>query len=104
LKKIVLLVLLAFSSLLSAADPVETILESYAPGIPLPEGDGRAVVEAACTSCHDLKGLPAYKGYWNRTRWLSMVETMVDHGASLDKAQISLVADYLVEFFGPVSP
>lgn len=73
----------------------------YAPNIELPEGTGKALVERACTQCHDLAGLAAYKGYWGRDRWDAMVATMIEHGAALDQAQKDVVVAYLTEFFGP---
>jgi hypothetical protein len=45
--------------------------------------------------------LPAYRKYWNRSRWMSMVETMVSNGAPLDRQGMELVADYLGRHFGP---
>lgn len=74
--------------------------QRIAPGIELPEGQHRALVERVCTRCHDLKGLQAYKGYWNREQWKAMVDTMVKHGASLGPDQSSHVIDYLTEHFG----
>lgn len=75
--------------------------EYYAPGIQLPAGDGLGLLQRACTRCHDLTGLPAYKGYWNRDRWRSMVQTMVANGAQLGESEIVILTDYLVEHFGP---
>ena len=72
----------------------------YPPGIELPAGAGRELVLAACTRCHDLKGVPAFKGYWTRQQWLAMIETMVKHGAPLNAAQAGEVADYLALHFG----
>lgn len=67
----------------------------------LPEGEGRAILERRCTDCHDLDGLWAYQGYYNEARWRSMIQTMVDHGAELDEAEIATLTSYLVEHFGP---
>jgi hypothetical protein len=94
-----LLVLGILSTQVLAAD--EHPPEGYKPGISLPDGEGRVLLESACTRCHDLKGLEAYKGYWNQTRWRSMVETMVRNGAKLDESQMTVVTDYLTLHFGP---
>lgn len=77
----------------------------FAPGIDLPSGAGRELVLQACTRCHDLKGVPAFKGYWTRQQWLAMIDTMIKHGAPLDAGQAGQVADYLALHFGrqPVS-
>lgn len=74
--------------------------ESHAPGIELPEGEGRTLLLAACTRCHDLRGLPAYKGYWDSGRWRGMIDAMVKNGAPLRPEQAIVLADYLALHFG----
>jgi hypothetical protein len=74
--------------------------QSHAPGIELPEGEGKLLLLAACTRCHDLKGLPSYKGYWDNTRWRSMIENMVKNGATLNPQQTTVLAEYLAQHFG----
>lgn len=71
------------------------------PGIDLPAGEGRVVLLRACTNCHDLAGLSAYKGYYDGERWRALIDTMVSHGAELDEAESLLLTEYLVEYFGP---
>ena len=78
---------------------------SYAPGIELPEGEGKPLLLAACVRCHDLKGLPAYRGYWDDARWRSMVDNMVKNGATLNSQQVTVLAEYLAQHFGkPAQP
>jgi cytochrome c5 len=87
---------------LSAAAAASTeALGPRDPGIDLPAGEGRAVLERSCTNCHDLAGLAAYKGYYDAGRWRALIDTMVSHGAQLDEAESALLTDYLVEHFGP---
>lgn len=74
--------------------------QAHRPGIDLPEGDGKLLLLAACTRCHDLKGLPAYKGYWDSGRWRTMIETMIRNGAPLNPQQATVLADYLALHFG----
>jgi hypothetical protein len=50
--------------------------------------------------CHDLAGIAAFKGYWNREQWAAMVATMIGHGAQLDAAEAEIVTDYLAAHFG----
>ncbi len=69
----------------------------------MPEGEGKELVLASCTRCHDLRGIPAYKGYWGREEWRAMVETMRRHGAPIGAAQADTIADYLNRHFGPES-
>jgi cytochrome c5 len=66
--------------------------------------DGRALLERVCTTCHDLGGLDAYKGYWGERQWADMVDTMIDHGAELDDAEVAVLVDYLTATFGPDAP
>lgn len=66
----------------------------------LPEGVGKEITAIACTRCHDLGGLSAYRGYWNRAQWLAMVESMVKNGAVLDTGQVQVVTDYLTQHYG----
>lgn len=72
----------------------------HEPGIDLPVDEGRALLVAACTRCHDLTGLPAYRQYWNRDRWRSMVDSMVENGAPLDETGKQVVTEYLARHFG----
>jgi hypothetical protein len=75
--------------------------QRFDPAIELPEGEGKQYVLAACTRCHTLEGLQAYKGYWGRPQWFAMVESMVKNGAVLDAEQMQKVTDYLTANFGP---
>ena len=75
----------------------------FDPKIALPDTEGKALVLRACTQCHELAGLAAYKGYWTRTQWKDMVVGMVKHGAPLLPAEQDTVADYLTRHFGPGS-
>ena len=68
---------------------------------PLPPGPGRAILQADCTSCHDLGGLWAYQGYYDELRWRDLVGTMIAHGAELDASEADVLVAYLVEHFGP---
>jgi mono/diheme cytochrome c family protein len=81
----------------------EEKLQSYAPGIELPEGEGKLLLLAACVRCHDLKGLPAYRDYWDNTRWLSMIDNMMKNGAALNPQQATALAEYLAQHFGKPS-
>lgn len=73
---------------------------AYAPGIELPMSEGRDLVLAACTRCHNLAGLEAYQGYWSREQWLAMVESMVKNGAKLTSEGQVVVTDYLFRHYG----
>lgn len=85
------------SGSLQAADSGQAV---YAPGIDLPDDNGKALILKACTRCHDLKGVPAYRKYWGFDRWLPMVENMIEHGAKLNDEEKITVARYLGKHFG----
>ncbi len=70
------------------------------PGVELPVSEGRELVATACTKCHDLAGLEAYKGYWNRAQWFAMVASMVENGAELAPDEQEVVTDYLTRHYG----
>jgi hypothetical protein len=67
----------------------------------LAPGAGRDLLLRACTACHDLQALEAFKGYYDRPQWHALVLTMVDHGAVLEAPEVEAVTDYLVGHFGP---
>lgn len=94
----ILLLLAAITALPGIAAEQKPL--SYAPGIQLPDGEGKALLLAACVRCHDLKGLPAYRGYWDNTRWRSMIDNMIKNGATLNAQQTTVLADYLAQHFG----
>jgi hypothetical protein len=83
------------------ADTGRVVERRFDPNIDLPRSEGLELVLRACTKCHDLGGLDAYKGYWNRVQWKEMVVAMVKNGAELLPAEQEVVADYLTRHFGP---
>jgi hypothetical protein len=70
-----------------------------APGDELPEGAGKSILQAKCTTCHTLGELPKFRSY-NRAEWRNLIVTMRDYGAKLEEPEIDILADYLVEHFG----
>ena len=67
-------------------------------GTPLPEGEGKKIVEAACVSCHTLEVVESKQ--WNREHWQTVVAAMVDRGASLKTTEVDEVVAYLAKTFG----
>jgi len=61
---------------------------------PLPEGEGRELVEIACTRCHGLGQIRGAAGY-DAAGWRDLMSTMVD----LPAAQASRLASYLARHF-----
>ena len=72
-------------------------------GVALPEGQGREILVESCTSCHELRSLVLFKGFYTRDLWRDLVLTMVEQGAEVDGAEVEMLADYLGLHFGPSS-
>src|SRR6266513_2459346 len=66
---------------------------------PLPEGEGKKIIETACTVCHDLKEVTKFQGYYARENWRDIVRTMMADGAQLKDEQIPVLVDYLTKTF-----
>src|SRR5256885_6470319 len=64
---------------------------------PLPAGNGKAVVETACTTCHAIT-LISGTGH-TPAEWKLLVERMVSAGAEVPKDQIPTVTEYLTKAF-----
>ena len=71
-----------------------------APDEELPDGEGKTILVASCTSCHDLKEVTKLRGYYTRTQWRDVVVTMKEYGAEVDDRQIEILADYLGQNLG----
>jgi len=61
----------------------------------LPDGDGKKILLAACTSCHDLSEVTKFRGYYTRAQWRDIVVTMVEYGADVKKPEVDTLVDYL---------
>jgi hypothetical protein len=70
------------------------------PGDELPDGEGKKILQASCTSCHDLGEVTKFRGYYTRDQWRDVVVTMVDYGAALEPPQVDILADYLEQHLG----
>ena len=66
----------------------------------LPDGEGKKILVASCTACHDLSEVTKFRGYYNRAQWRDIVVTMVEYGADLKKPEIETLADYLAQHLG----
>ncbi len=65
----------------------------------LPEGDGKKILETACTSCHGIDGVTSMK--MGKEGWEGLVASMVSLGAQVDQKEVPVLIDYLVKNFGP---
>src|SRR3982751_1993337 len=64
----------------------------------LPEGRGKQLVEALCSSCHALQLISNSSGY-TRDQWRELTSYMVNMSGS--PAQMNEVLDYLEKSFPP---
>jgi cytochrome c5 len=65
----------------------------------LPEGDGKKVLQTACTACHGLEGV--VKLHLDKDGWEGLISSMVSNGAQVDQKDFPVLVDYLVKNFGP---
>lgn len=63
----------------------------------LPDGNGKEIVESACTRCHSLNQV-VNAGY-TRADWQNTIAMMVNAGAPLTPDQAKTVVDYLAQNF-----
>jgi mono/diheme cytochrome c family protein len=75
------------------------ILPPKMPGA-LPDGDGREVVDQACTGCHG--GEPISQQRLSRAQWTAEVDKMIRWGAELTADQKTRLLDYLAKNFSNV--
>ena len=71
-----------------------------APDDDLPDGEGKKILLASCTSCHDLTEVTKFRGYYDKKQWRDIVVTMKEYGAPIEAKQIDILADYLVLHLG----
>jgi mono/diheme cytochrome c family protein len=65
----------------------------------LPPGDGRDIVQSACTGCHGVDVIVSQRH--TPDEWRDVVSQMVGNGASLTDDQYVTVVTYLGTAFGP---
>jgi competence protein ComEA len=63
----------------------------------LPEGKGKNMVAAVCSSCHGLSVITDSKR--NLQDWKDIVDQMVAHGAPLQDDEVDIVTQYLAKNF-----
>lgn len=72
--------------------------------VELPDGEGKKILETACTTCHTREGLPKYKDYYNEENWKDIVLTMKEYGTPVKDLEIPILVKYLVDNFGIKAP
>jgi len=66
---------------------------------PLPEGAGKAEVEASCYTCHSADLLVQQR--LTAKQWTASVEKMIRWGAEVPAGSKTPIIDYLSRHFGP---
>lgn len=65
----------------------------------LPEGQGKALVQSACTQCHGIDVIVRQPR--SRDDWTDVVSRMVGNGAQLSDEDYNQVVQYLATYLGP---
>ena len=66
----------------------------------LPEGAGRQILMSACVTCHGLREVTKFRGFYTREQWRDIVMTMVDYGAPVGEKDTEILTNYLTENLG----
>jgi competence ComEA-like helix-hairpin-helix protein len=67
----------------------------------LPPGEGQAIVQQKCASCHALKVVTGKRA--SRQQWSTIVDQMITRGADVSDDEIDTLLDYLAKNFGPAT-
>ena len=68
----------------------------------LPPGEGKELVVAQCSSCHELKGTVQLRQ--SKQQWEATVLDMAARGAPLSIEEADAIIAYLSKVFGPTAP
>ena len=93
----------AAMTLILAGGSVSTRAAAAQGGDDLPDGDGKKILLASCTSCHDLKEVTKFRGYYTRSEWRDIVNTMIEYGAKVEDKDVDVLVDYLAKNLGKPS-
>ena len=75
---------------------------AFGQAVQLPEGEGKAILEMKCTTCHDLDLVTMNR--LSKEDWTNMIAVMVASGAEVTEAETTILVEYLTKNFGPDSP
>ena len=94
---LVLSLTLIISACSPAAAPADVGTTSGAPASQGSSVDGKAVLESACTSCHDLGRVTSENG--SMAEWTAVVDRMIGKGAKLTDPEKTALIAYLSETY-----
>ena len=66
----------------------------------LPDGDGKKILTTACVACHGLEEVTKFKGFYTKSEWRDIVDTMVKYGAELKDGEADVLTEYLGRHLG----
>lgn len=66
----------------------------------LPDGAGRQILMSACVTCHGLREVTKFRGFYTRAQWRDIVLTMVEYGAPVREKDAEVLTDYLTANLG----
>jgi cytochrome c5 len=81
---------------------VATMAFAATQDVPLPDGDGKKILQTACTACHGLDGVTSL--HQDKAAWEGLISSMVSNGAQVDTKDFPVLVDYLTKNFGPAKP
>jgi cytochrome c5 len=61
---------------------------------------GEQIMNASCRTCHDLRPIETHA--LNEKEWTREVESMIEQGAEISKADIPVLVEYLTRMHGPL--
>jgi cytochrome c5 len=101
LKATLLFVVVIFLAVVSpaAAPAAPAAATSRAQQSKFPEGPGRAILEKACSTCHDPGAITNYH-FATAGEYKDIVESMIGTGAVVTDAEKPVLVDYLFKNFG----
>jgi competence protein ComEA len=68
----------------------------------LPDGEGKALVQKACSKCHGLVGIIRARN--SKEAWAGIVDDMVSRGAEGSDEELEVIIDYLAKNFSKDKP
>ncbi len=73
------------------------LMLSVAQAQDLPDGKGKDLVQKICADCHGVDVIVSQRA--TKEGWQSIVDSMVERGASGTKEEIATIVDYLAKNF-----
>jgi hypothetical protein len=89
-----------FASAQSSPRQTPAEQQPQTPDEKLPEGEGREILLASCSACHEVKEVTKFEGTYGRDEWRDLVKSMIVYGAQVTAEEEDILVDYLDTHFG----